>query len=596
MILNPDLYKQAKAIADDTYKTHGAYKSAFLVKKYKELGGEYADDGKPRNLRRWLKEEWKDVAGLPYPVYRPTKRISEATPLTASEIEPESLVDNAFRKQVYTNRRNLPPFVGKTNEAVKYSYSAPYSGGYLGGKRMMGGDLGPTYPTFENVETLYSQIRNILTEDVRVSQSQRLRAMQLLSDFGDQWTLSEARLANLENSPDDRDFRIWYCINAIKTFLIGLPHFLRFIRPGYILPKEIKNFVLDMQELEDESDPEELGKKAEGIGSGIYKMPDGCSLYTGGALTTKRATEFSQSVQDIFNLLSVSRKYKIIGSGALQEIKYSADYDLNEVFKDEISDKKSALDRLYKVFRDKFIEAKEDPDVWITDFKCGEDSDGEPLRWSYEDMMRGYKRMTNGRLISFQECILMKATLKLDVIAIVDGRFVEFSDNYFIKLDKDANFFPHDLERDHLLNSIKHDYSFQMFSAGNFFKGLKRAFAYYKLEGEGKNDSKIQKLLEFFNSETGLLYKIRSELKTIQMVLEQTFRKPKIDQIHTNIRLILEQLHGQSAVSKLLSSALMQRTPKSISQYLEKASEILYSDINKSTTAFVSQNKNLLLI
>jgi hypothetical protein len=135
-----------------------------------------------------------------------------------------------------------------------------------------------------------------------------------------------------------------------------------------------------------------------------------------------------------------------------------------------------------------------------------------------------------------------------------------------------------------------------MFSAGNFFKGLKRAFAYYKLEGEGKNDSKIQKLLEFFNSETGLLYKIRSEIKTIQMVLEQTFRKPKIEQIHTNIRLILEQLHGQSAVSKLLSSALMQRTPKSISQYLEKASEILYSDINKSTTAFVSQNKNLLLI
>jgi hypothetical protein len=455
---------------------------------------------------------------------------------------------------------------------------------------MMGGDLGPTYPTFENVETLYSQIRTILTEEEQVTASQWNRAIQLLQQFGTQWNLTEVRLANLKNSEDDRDFRIYICIDAIRTFVVGLSHFLRFKRPGYVLPKEIRNFIFDMQELE------ERGKNAEGIGSGFYKMPDGCSLYTGGALTTKRATEFSQSVQDIFNLLSVSRKYKIIGSGALQEIKYSADYDLNEVFKDEISDKKSALDRLYKVFRDKFVEAKDDPDVWITDFKCGEDSDGEPLRWSYEDMMRGYKRMANGRLIPFQDCILMKATLKLDVIAIVDGRFVEFSDNYFIKLDKDANFFPHDLERDHLLNSIKHDYSFQMFSAGNLFKGLKRAFAYYKLEGESKNDDKIQKLLEFFNSETGLMYKIRSELKTIQMVLEQTFRKPKIEQIHTNIRLILEQLHGQSAVSKLLSSALMQRTPKSISQYLEKASEILYSDINKSTTAFVSQNKNLLLI
>jgi hypothetical protein len=467
MILNPELYKQAKEIADQTYKTHGAYKSAFLVKKYKELGGEYADDGKPRNLTRWFKEEWKDVANLPYPVYRPTKRVSSETPLTVNEISPESLTRNAFVKQIYENRRNLSPFEGepytvKPVPKPEYNYSAPYNGGYLG--------------------------------------------------------------------------------------------------------------------------------------AGFYRLPNGCSLYTGGALTKKRVSEFSQNVQDIFNLMSVSRKYKIIGSGALQEIKYSADYDLNELFKDEISDKKSALDRLYKVFRDKFIEAKENPDVWITDFKCGEDSNGEPLRWSYEDMMRGYKRMADGRLIPFQECILMKATLKLDMIALIEGRFVEFSDNYFIKLDKDANFFPHDMEKDHLLNSIKHDYHFQMFSARNYFKALKRAFAYYKLEAEGKNEDKLDRLTAFFNTETGLLYKIRSELKTIQAVLEQTFRKVKLEQIHGNIQLIIAQLRGQSEIASLLQSALKQRTPKSISQYLEKASEILFSDINKSTLGFVSQNKNLLLV
>jgi hypothetical protein len=135
-----------------------------------------------------------------------------------------------------------------------------------------------------------------------------------------------------------------------------------------------------------------------------------------------------------------------------------------------------------------------------------------------------------------------------------------------------------------------------MFSAQDYFKALKRAFAYYKLEAEGKNDNKIQKLLEFFNSETGLLYKIRSELKTIQDVLNQTFRKVKLEQIHGNIQLILAQLRGHSDITSLLQSALIQRTPKSISQYLEKASEILFSDINKSTLSFVSQNKNLLLV
>jgi len=34
-VLNPRLYKKAKKIADDTYKKPGLFKSAFIVKKYK---------------------------------------------------------------------------------------------------------------------------------------------------------------------------------------------------------------------------------------------------------------------------------------------------------------------------------------------------------------------------------------------------------------------------------------------------------------------------------------------------------------------------------------------------------------------------------
>jgi hypothetical protein len=596
MILNPDIYQKAKEIADKTYKTHGAYKSGFLVKKYKELGGEYADDGKPRDLTRWFKEEWKDVAGLPYPVYRPTKRVSEKTPLTVNEISPESLTRNAFVKQIYENRRNLSPFEGepytvKRNPKPEYNYSAEYNGGYLGAGRMMGGDLGPTYPREEDLDEIYRQIRNLLIDNWIPSTSDWNRALHLLVDFESHWNITLGSERRELYIADD------------QTLGFGLLSIRKLIEDGpttdyldkdadFIPPIKLSDLMWRYFEVLQE-DHEGAGRMS---GSGFYRLPNGCTLYTGGALTTKRVSEFTQNVQDVFNLLSISRKYKIIGSGALQEIKYSADYDLNELFKDEISDKKSALDRLYKVFRDKFIDAKENQETWITDFKCGEDSNGEPLRWSYEDMMRGYKRMENGRLISFQDCLLMKSTLKLDIIALVDGRFVEFSDNYFIKLDKDANFFPHDMEKDHLLNSIKHDYSFQMFSAGNIFKALKRAFAYYKLEAEGKNESKLDRLLAFFNSETGLLYKLKSEMETIQSVLEQTFRKPKLEQIHYNLKLILEQLKGQPTLRSLIESTLKQRTPKAISQYLEKASDLLFDEINKSSLRFVSQNKNLLLV
>ena len=112
-ILDPDIYKQAVEIADKTYKTHSAYKSGFIVKKYKELGGRYGDDGKPKNLKRWYEEEWKDVGNKSYPVYRPSRIISKDTPLTVKEIDPHNLKKQIELKQKIKNTSNLPPFKPK---------------------------------------------------------------------------------------------------------------------------------------------------------------------------------------------------------------------------------------------------------------------------------------------------------------------------------------------------------------------------------------------------------------------------------------------------------------------------------------------------
>ena len=81
-ILDPKIDEQAKQLADRTYKTHSAYKSGFIVSTYKRLGGRYADDSKPKNLKRWYKEQWYDVGNKSYPVYRPKVKVSKDTPLT----------------------------------------------------------------------------------------------------------------------------------------------------------------------------------------------------------------------------------------------------------------------------------------------------------------------------------------------------------------------------------------------------------------------------------------------------------------------------------------------------------------------------------
>jgi hypothetical protein len=113
VINNPDLYKKAKEIADEKYSKPSAYKSGFIVKTYKEMGGTYSDDDKPKNLQRWFKENWKDIGGLEYPVYRPTKRVSKDTPLTPDEIDFNDLIKQIILKQKIKGESNLPKFQGK---------------------------------------------------------------------------------------------------------------------------------------------------------------------------------------------------------------------------------------------------------------------------------------------------------------------------------------------------------------------------------------------------------------------------------------------------------------------------------------------------
>jgi hypothetical protein len=107
---DPKLYEEVKREADTIYSKPSAYKSGFIQKKYKELGGTYSDDDKPKKLKEWFKAKWQDVGGKEYPVYRPTVRVNKTTPLTVQEISPSNLKQQIRLKQRIRGTKNLPPF------------------------------------------------------------------------------------------------------------------------------------------------------------------------------------------------------------------------------------------------------------------------------------------------------------------------------------------------------------------------------------------------------------------------------------------------------------------------------------------------------
>jgi hypothetical protein len=118
---DPSLYAHVKKRADQIYAVPSAYKSGWIVRTYKSLGGEYADDARPRTLRRWFREKWTDIGRQSYPVYRPTRRISKATPLTVSEIDPVQAARQIKLKQRLRHMQ-LPPFQSRFSYKVAQAF------------------------------------------------------------------------------------------------------------------------------------------------------------------------------------------------------------------------------------------------------------------------------------------------------------------------------------------------------------------------------------------------------------------------------------------------------------------------------------------
>lgn len=110
---NKILYEKIKKKADQIYKKHSAYKSGYIVNQYLKNGGEYENDGKKKNLKRWFSEKWYDISQKDYPVYRPLIRVSKDTPLTVNEIDKENLKKQIKLKQKIKGNKNLPPFKKK---------------------------------------------------------------------------------------------------------------------------------------------------------------------------------------------------------------------------------------------------------------------------------------------------------------------------------------------------------------------------------------------------------------------------------------------------------------------------------------------------
>ena len=233
--------------------------------------------------------------------------------------------------------------------------------------------------------------------------------------------------------------------------------------------------------------------------------------------------QYNNNIKKIAKLMSLESKVNIVGSAKIRRNLYYSDYDSFSTVKGKNEN------MIYNHFRSVFEIIRNSENTIITDFKLGENAKGEPLRWTYEEIKR---RENNG--ITFDDAIKQKSMIKMDVVTLFNGRFIEITEVYNIYIDGSSNA---DYSKENVRHELMHDMQ-EHIKEGNFMKALKRRYSLLNLDN--KNKAEREKLIDYFNSPIGLLNRTKSDLETMLTVIQSP--KFDIDEIRNSLQMLKEAI------------------------------------------------------
>jgi len=254
--------------------------------------------------------------------------------------------------------------------------------------------------------------------------------------------------------------------------------------------------------------------------------------------------QYNNNIKKIAKLMSLESKVNIVGSAKIKRNLYYSDYDSFSTVKGKNEN------IIYNHFMSVFDIIRNSENKIITDFKLGENAKGEPLRWIYEEIKR---RENNG--ITFDQSLKQKSMIKMDIVTLLNGRFIEITEVYNIFIDGESN---SDYSKENIKHELMHDMKEQI-KEGNYMKALKRQYSILNLQN--KNKAVREKIIDYFNSPIGLLNRSKSDLETMLTVIESP--KFDIDEIRNSLQMLKEIIsafpveNNLEEISKLKTKAKM---------------------------------------
>ena len=130
---------------------------------------------------------------------------------------------------------------------------------------------------------------------------------------------------------------------------------------------------------------------------------------------------------------------------------------------------------------------------------------------------------------------------------------------------------------------LLYDYS-QLRKQRKIYKSLKRLYIYYILT---HNNEQALELETLFNSNIGKLYKQKSSLETMQLLVTNTFCKPPLEEVQQNLKYIEKQL--PETVKQEMKDIYPIKSLAVINNRLAKIVDKLNEDINIATEEWLKK-------
>ena len=252
--------------------------------------------------------------------------------------------------------------------------------------------------------------------------------------------------------------------------------------------------------------------------------------------------EYNNTIKKIAKLMSLESKVNIVGSAKIKRSIYYSDYDSFSTIKGKNEN------MIYNHFKSVFEIIKNSENTIISDFKMGEFR-GKALRWDYEAIKR---RENNG--ITFEQALKMKSMIKMDVVSLLNGRFIEITEVYNIYIDGSSNA---DYTKEKVRKELNDDMKEQI-KDGNYMKALKRKYSLLNLDNNNK--AVREKLIDYFNSPIGLLNRSKSDLETMLTVIQS--KKFDIDEIRNSLQMLKEIISAYPVENNIEQISLLKKKEK----------------------------------